>query len=563
MFELTREDGAGMLLSLAEAMSVFLVIAYAYCKSPAYRPLEPNSFRARDKLLLFVFFTLVSIMGTYLGLPVKGAIANTRATGTVLAGLIGGPVLGAAVGFAAGLHRYSLGGFTAFPCGLATAVEGLMGGLVHLYVVRRLGIARLCDPKIAFATTFAAEATQMAMIWLMASPHEGGVALVKAIAVPVMLANSAGAALFMTILRDRRNLYDEAGAPSGARALRIAQRTLPLVSKGLNRQVARDIARIIHEETGVGAVAVTDADEVLAFVGAGADHHRAGTVIAAEWTRMAIDASEVTLVDTSYGCQLSRKCPFHSVLVAPLLVDGEVLGTIELYETANKFLESNRTLCEGLTALLSSQLLLARYQEQKNLLVMTELKLARAQLNPHFLFNSLNTIMAMLKEGSKPHQLLAHLSNFFRENLKRGGDLSTIREELEHVNAYLEIAKARFEDRLTVEVDVDPSLLDAKVPTFTLQPLVENAIKHGISEMLTPGIARIHIYRRDGAARIDIEDNAGAYEEQRLDANGLGIKIVEKRIEGLLGRGSSLNISCIPNELTRVSIQVPAPEAYQ
>jgi two-component system LytT family sensor kinase len=93
--------------------------------------------------------------------------------------------------------------------------------------------------------------------------------------------------------------------------------------------------------------------------------------------------------------------------------------------------------------------------------------------------------------------------------------------------------------------------------------LVENAIKHGISDMLTPGIARIHIYRLDGTALIDIEDNAGAYEEKRESNSGLGIKIVAKRIEGLLGRGSRLNISCVPNELTRVSIRVPAPEPLQ
>lgn len=551
-----------LLFALAESMSFFLVVAYAYCKSPLYRPVEPNSFRAADKLLLFVFFASASIMGTYLGTPVGGAIANTRAIGSVLAGIIGGPLLGTAAGLTAGFHRFCLGGFTALPCGLATAVAGLMGGVTHAYIVRR-GSARLFDPKIAFATTFVAEATQMGLILLFARPYGAAVALVKVIALPVMVANSIGAALFMSILRDRRNVYDEAGAASGARALRIAERTLRLVSNGLDRDVAGDIAKIIHEETGVGAVAITDAEKVLAFVGAGAEHHHAGTPIASKWTTKAIAASEVTLVDGSYGCALSTNCPLHSALVVPLRVDGEVLGTIELYQTANKFLASNRTLGEGLTSLLSMQLLLARYQEQKHLLVMTELKLARAQLNPHFLFNALNTIMAMLQEGSRPYWLLSHLSNFFRENLKRGVDLSTIREELDHVSAYLEIEKARFEGRLSVEMDVDPSLLEAKVPTFTLQPLLENAIKHGISDMLTPGIARIHIYRRDGTARIDIEDNAGAYEEQRQSNGGLGIKIVEKRIEGLLGRGSRLNISCVPNELTRVSIRVPAPEPLQ
>jgi two-component system LytT family sensor kinase len=551
-----------LLLGLVQAMSFFLVIAYAYCKSPLYRSLEATPFRRRDHLLLFVFFASVSILGTYLGTPVQGAIANTRAIGSVLAGLIGGPVLGSAVGFTAGLHRYSLGGFSAFPCGVATALAGLLGGLVHRYFVRRRS-ARLWDPKIAFATTLVAEVTQMGLILLLARPYANALALVRAIAIPVILANSTGAALFMSILRDRRKVYDEAGAASGARALRIAERTLRLMSNGLDRDVAGDIANIIYEEMGVGAVAITDAEKVLAFVGAGAEHHHAGAPIASKWTSKAIASNEVTFVDGSYGCALSEKCPLNSVLVVPLRVDGEVLGTIELYQTATRFLAANRTLGEGLTSLLSMQLLLARYHEQKHLLVMAELKLARAQLNPHFLFNSLNTIMAMLPDGSRPYRLLSHLSSFFRENLKRGTDLSTIREELDHVSAYLEIEKARFEGRLTVEMDVDPSLLEAKVPTFTLQPIVENAIKHGISEMLTPGVARIHIYRRDGTARIDIEDNAGAYEEQRQSIGGLGIKIVAKRIEGLLGRDSRLNISCVPNELTRVSIRVPAPEAVQ
>lgn len=552
-----------LLLALVEAMSFFLLVAYLYCKSPVFRPLRPGSLGARDKLFLFAFFAALSVLGTYLGLPVRGAIANTRAIGPVLAGLIGGPVLGTAVGLVGGLHRYGLGGFTALACGLSTTVEGLLGGLVHLYVVRRSDPERVIDPRIAFAATFAAEAVQMAIILLVARPHEEAWALVRVIALPMMTANSAGAAFFMSILRDRTNTYDRVGAASSARALRIAERTLGLLSRGFDREGAREIARIIHEETGVGAVAVTDTERVLAFVGAGADHHHADMPIASEWTRRAIAASAVTFVDGEdepYRCPLSKDCPLHSALVVPLLVDGDVIGTIKLYEPAGRrFLESNRTLGEGLTALLAGQLLRARYQEQKSLLVMAELKLARAQVNPHFLFNALNTIMAMLEEESRPRALLAHLSSFFRKNLKRGDDLATLREELEHVGAYLEIEKARFEDRLSVEVDVDPALLDVKVPTFTLQPLVENAIKHGVSDMLGPGTARIHVYRRDGAACIDVEDDAGAYQERRREGGGLGIKLVDKRIRTLLGRGAGLTISCVPNQLTRVSIQVPAP----
>jgi two-component system LytT family sensor kinase len=217
----------------------------------------------------------------------------------------------------------------------------------------------------------------------------------------------------------------------------------------------------------------------------------------------------------------------------------------------------NKRLGEGIGALLSGQLLLARYEEQKNLLVMAELKLLQAQVNPHFLFNALNTIGAITRtDPARARELLVHLSHFFRKNLKRSGDLSTLQEELEHVGAYLEIEKARFQDRLVVETDVDPGLLSLRLPTFTLQPLIENAIKHGLSATLDRGTARIRAYREEGAAIIEIDDDAGTWSEP-ASGEGLGMKIVDRRIKELLGEGYGVTVSCVPNELTRVRVRMP------
>jgi two-component system LytT family sensor kinase len=265
-------------------------------------------------------------------------------------------------------------------------------------------------------------------------------------------------------------------------------------------------------------------------------------------------------VKDHFECPLSPDCPLDSVLVAPLRMEGTVLGTVQLYEPRGKrFRSMNRSLGEGLTALLSNQLLLARYQEQKNLLVISELKLVQAQVNPHFLFNALNTIVAVLrKDSGRARELLVHLASFFRKNLKRQAELATLGEELEHVSAYLEIEKARFADRITVETDIDGSLLDLKLPTFTLQPVVENAFKHGLSHMMKHGVARIRAYRHGGAVLIEIEDNAGAYQDPG-DQGGLGMRIVDKRIKNLMGADYGLTISCVPQELTRVTIRVPVP----
>jgi two-component system LytT family sensor kinase len=155
-----------------------------------------------------------------------------------------------------------------------------------------------------------------------------------------------------------------------------------------------------------------------------------------------------------------------------------------------------------------------------------------------------------------------HLSNYFRQNLKRSEASSTLAEELEHVRAYLEIEQARYQG-LSVELDVDPCLLQVRVPTFTLQPLLENAIKHGIAELLTPGIARIRVQQEDGMVRIDVEDTAGTYLEADRSKDGLGLQIVERRLQSVLGPGPRLEVVCVPNELTRFTIRLPlgAPAA--
>jgi len=550
-----------LLLDLIKTMAVFVVVAYLYSKSPWFKPLTTDRLRPQDKIYLYLFFSAISIMGTYLGLPVQDALANTRAIGPVLAGIMGGPLLGTAVGFTGGLHRYSFGGFTAFSCGLSTMTEGFIGGLVHLYLVRKHHEDQVFRPVITLVTTMVAEMVQMLIILATARPFTDAVALVQVIAFPMIATSACGAALFMSIIRDQRNMYDRAAAAFSTRAFTIAERTLGLLAKGLDSETTPELARIIQEDTGVAAVAITDREKVLAFVGEGSDHHQIGHPISSQLTWTAIEENRVVFADgvnRIYTCSLDRACPLNSVLVVPLTVDNDVIGTIKLYESRNKrFLNMNRSLGKGIAGLLSSQLMLSRYEKQKNLLVMAELKLVQAQVNPHFLFNALNTIISILRtDPERARDLLIHVSNFFRMNLKRTNGIATLREELAQVESYVTIEKARFEDRLTVNMDFDEDLMDLRIPTFTLQPIVENAIKHGISNMLEPGVVNIHVYRADDTACIAIEDNAGKLCE-KPDGDGLGMQIVDKRIKYLMGSSFGTSVECVPDVMTRVTIRLP------
>lgn len=551
-----------LIFSLLQQLSVYLVLAYLLSKTPLFMPLTSVSGRLSQRFTCYILFSLFCILGTYFGLHIEDAIANTRAIGAVMGGLLGGPVVGFAVGLTGGLHRYSLGGFTDLACAISTTAEGVIGGLMHSYFVRRGQVDQLFRPVVVFAVTLFAEIVQMLIILAVAEPFDKAVQLVSAIALPMVIANSVGAAFFMSIILDRKTIYEKYSAAFSNRALKIAQRSVGILSQGFNEESTKKIANIVYEETGVGAVAITDREKILAFIGIGDDHHLPGTPISSGYTRRAIDACELVYADgydIPYQCSLHEKCRLGSALVIPLVGgNNEVLGTIKLYEPKRKLFSTvNVTLGEGIAKLLSNQILTGRYIQQQNLLVQAELRLLQAQVNPHFLFNALNTISAVIRrDPDKARQLIQHLSQFFRSNLKQNIDTVTLGEELQHVQAYLEIELARFSDRLHIEINVPPSLHALRLPTFTLQPLVENAIKHGTSSLLENGKITINGYSDGGQIILEVEDNAGNYAPVG-EESGLGMKIVDKRLKNMFGKHYGLAMSCQPQLWTRATIKLP------
>ncbi|MBL0598263.1 sensor histidine kinase [Aeromonas jandaei] len=550
-----------LVLSLLQQMSVSLVIAYLFSKSPLLRPLANYSVRLPHKVLIYIIFSSFCILGTYVGLDIDDAIANTRAVGAVLGGLLGGPLVGFLVGLTGGVHRYTLGGFTDLACAISTTCEGLLGGIVHWRLMRAGKMDALFEPRIAFFTTLYAEILQMVIILLVATPFDKSLLLVRTIATPMILANSCGAALFISMIRDQQQMYEKFSRVFSAKALNIANRTVGIMSQGFTPEASHKIARIIQEETGVGAVAITDTDKILAFIGTGEDHHLPGTPITSAITMRAIERNKVLFADGNaqpYRCSLSPQCQLGSVLVIPLQGDRGVIGTIKLYEPKKRlFLKINHTLGEGIANLLSQQLLAGRLEQQQRLLVQSELKLIQAQINPHFLFNTLNTISAITRQDpGKARDLLLHLSRFFRKNLKRQSGLTTLQEEQEHCRSYLEIELARFGDRLTVQNDIPAHLATLQLPSFTLQPLIENAIKHGISTLLDKGCLHLYTEETQETVTIHVEDNAGAW-QPRPAGDGLGMTIVDRRLKSAFGERYGVTVSCEPEQWTRVSVTLP------
>ena len=164
----------------------------------------------------------------------------------------------------------------------------------------------------------------------------------------------------------------------------------------------------------------------------------------------------------------------------------------------------------------------------------SELSALKAQLNPHFLYNVFNTISASVPpENEKTRHMIAELSDLFRYQLKASQEEKvTLREELDFVRKYLLLEKERFEDRLSVDIDVDPSILDERIPPMLLQPLVENSVKHGLSSLIDGGSVSIKIFKKNEKLFFEIADTGvGIRDKNSVFEKGIGLSNTKKRLE--------------------------------
>jgi two-component system, LytTR family, sensor kinase len=211
-----------------------------------------------------------------------------------------------------------------------------------------------------------------------------------------------------------------------------------------------------------------------------------------------------------------------------------------------------------------------RYRESQVKTILLEAQLSQAQLHalkmqlhPHFLFNTLHSISALLnKDTDSARKMITRLGDFLRLTLDNSGSQEvTLQQEMEFLSCYLEIERIRFQDRLVTRMDVSQQTLDAKVPNLILQPIVENAIRHGIASRSTPGLIEIGAEQRNGTLRIQVRDNGPGLPTHRTSENlfkkGLGLANTETRLERLYGAAHRFDFSNNPAGGLVVTLEIP------
>jgi LytS/YehU family sensor histidine kinase len=208
-------------------------------------------------------------------------------------------------------------------------------------------------------------------------------------------------------------------------------------------------------------------------------------------------------------------------------------------------------------------------QELHRLGTEAELKALRAQINPHFLFNALTTIGYLIQTTpDRALDTLMRLTGLLRGVLRSDGDVTTLDKELELVTAYLDIERARFERRLIVVIDVPINLREIRIPPLILQPLVENAVRHGISPQTAGG--EVHVVARladEGALlRLTVRDTGRGATTSRLDhgrRHGLGLRNVERRLELQYGKAARMAFRSEPDTGTTVELCIPINSSFR
>lgn len=562
---------AALLFDLFKSMSVIVTFAYILSRFNTIKYLFNESFNKFrfnkfEKVFLIIFFSVLSILGTYLGIIIMEAYANIRGIGAFMAGLIGGPVVGIITGLTAGLHRFSLGGFTALACAVGTTMTGIIGSYYHRdYKNKKF------DFKKGFLVGFFALSIEMIIVLIFSRPLMRALELVQIIGLPMVLSNSIGIAIFINILNRVREEHQQIRAIQAEKVLSIADRSLPLIQDGLNQKSARKIIEMIKEESGVDAAALTDNDNILAFTGDASDHHLTGEKLKTEASRKALKEKKTIIIDSREKINCSNEnCPLNEAVVTPLKIENTVYGLLKLYRSSGKITVFDIKLAEGIADLLATQIKLIKLSKQAELKSEAELKALQAQVNPHFLFNSINAAAACCrKKPAQARELLIKLAGIFRRTLQCDIYQTTLAEEISFCRDYLSIEKARLDKRLEVEWDISEEILDNVIPPFIIQPLIENSIEHGIYPKEGGGKIIIRAKKQGDILRIEIEDNGIGIKKSELNniMNGkkssIGIKNIKERLGAIYGSAASFIIESKEEKGIRNIIQLPSKFVFE
>lgn len=541
MFELTSRllNNLGYIIALAFFFTKFKRAKNIFTK---------KEYTKTDIILLSIFFSFLSIIGTYTGIYYRGAIVNTRNIGVAVAGIIGGPQVGIITGMVAGIHRFFVD--IESPTTIACGISSILGGFITSVFFKKTN-EKNCY-IYSFISGFLIENLSMLLILLTGFflyDFVIAIDIVKNIYLPMILANALGVSIVIIIIEDLISEKEIMAGKQAKLALEIANKSLPYIRKGNSLD---EVCKIILESLEAKVVVITDDKNIIASHLISDEYILNHSEIKSSATKQVLKTGEFLILGKEESDIIDFQCisgNIKSCIILPLFQEEKkISGTLKLYFDTPKFVTARKQyLAEGLSMLLSTQIELSNIENFKAMAKEAELKALQTQINPHFLFNALHTISSFVRiEPDRAREIIINLSTYLRYNLENFSRLLSLKDELSQVEAYINIEKARFGDKIKVIYNIPEKYLDIQLPSLIIQPLVENSIKHGILKRREGGTIAISVSENKAEYIISIEDDGVGIEQSIIDGiddkieKNIGLKNVHNRLKILYGKG--LNI---------------------
>lgn len=426
----------------------------------------------------------------------------------------------------------------------------------------RQGISRL--RSIEMLLTVIAVAAAAIMVWTIVS---------MATSVPVMIVS--GIILTICIAFIIRLIMDpDSGlARQTDSMLRLSGEIIDIMrdGNGMTQAAAQKICELLLPNTAAISVSITDRENILGYAGYEEEENPSGSPIRTLSTYDSIADGRARVLYSPDEIGFPKESSFiQAAIIIPIVVGREVRGTLKFYyRSSKKITETQKSIAQGFGTLLATEIAATEMETQRELATSMELKMLQSQINPHFLFNTINTIALLIRtDPTKARVLLREFATFYRSTLEDSQDRIKLSREFEQAERYFSFEVARFgEDRLAM-VSVLPEEIRAEeimVPPFLLQPLVENAVRHAM-----PAQGKMTVTLRahaDGSdLLIDVEDDGmGMSEETRQNImhpesqTGLGIAVknVHDRLQGFFGPNAQMLVESQPGLGTTITLRLP------
>ncbi len=354
----------------------------------------------------------------------------------------------------------------------------------------------------------------------------------------------------------------------GTDAERATYNTLHAASKagrhlrtGLNPAGAAKASRQLRTLLGCDALAITDLSGVLAWDGPAEELRPRLMELAAD-----VLSGGRTQVFNAADLQLSarKSGSIAAAVIAPIRAGSRVVGVVAAFAPS-----AGAGLVRATTEVadwVAAQVELAELDASRTLLMEAEVRALRAQISPHFIYNSLNAIASFINtDPARARELVVEFADFTRYSFRRHGDFTTLAEELRCIDRYLLLERARFGERVQVSLRIAPEVLSTVIPFLSLQPLVENAVRHGLEAKEGPGHITISANDSGAFAEVTIEDDGVGMDPVELqsmlaghlDGEHVGLRNVDARLRQVYGDDHGLVIETAPGEGTLITMRVP------